>query len=295
MSGNLAPPPQYALRCASQVLTSRGARILHNGQPLGANCTSRFLTPPEPRTRRERGAGSNTPSPPSPPVPSRELRELQVARIARAVDAAAAAGKPRAGCLLVLRPRAGGSGSGSGVHAWEALTVSRKHDGADIGLPAGKANDGEPPSLAAVREMAEETGYVLEPPSDYLLVPLLAADGDSGTDMVTSCVAVTYLALGPPLPPHPPAPPAKGETGRVAWLPLERALSSSKSFAVYNARVAAIVRVALPLLLSAAPAPAAIDNSMAASLAPIIDAALALPACGSAAAISAVDRLAART
>jgi 8-oxo-dGTP pyrophosphatase MutT (NUDIX family) len=216
--------------------------------------------------------------PPPPPA----LRELSVPSVAgkltaaRATDSAKIVGAKLAGCVLALRRDAAGG--------WLALTVSRKGAAGDVGLPGGKAERGEEPSVAAVRELREETGYALEPVDAYLLVPLLAADGDRGLDAVTSCLSVTYLLLGPPLPPSAQHAPTEGESGVVAWLPLDAALASSKSFAVYNARVAAVLKELLPALPADLSVPADADAVVRA-----VEAAMAHRAARAAAAIAAVD------
>lgn len=55
------------------------------------------------------------------------------------------------------------------------LSVSRKTNHADKGLPGGKCEPGETYMDAAIRELQEETGYLAED-----LEPIFMADGDTG-------------------------------------------------------------------------------------------------------------------
>lgn len=116
---------------------------------------------------------------------------------------------PRAACVLITR--------GTSV-----LAVSRKYDHAAFGLPAGSIDPGETPTQAAVRELREETGFVVGE-SDLVLIyagPVHAPDGDP---------VPTFWA------PDPGGEPSSSEEGIVRWVDwqtLERG-----PYAAYNTNV----------------------------------------------------------
>lgn len=70
----------------------------------------------------------------------------------------------RAACCMLLNQEDG-----------TILSVSRKSNHADKGLPGGKCEHGETYRDAAIRELLEETGYLAED-----LEPIFMADSDSG-------------------------------------------------------------------------------------------------------------------
>jgi 8-oxo-dGTP pyrophosphatase MutT (NUDIX family) len=146
----------------------------------------------------------------------------------------------QAACALVLRLEGG---------ELQALTVSRKRDAADVGLPGGAREASDATLLdAAKRELAEETG--LRGVDVPLALPLLSADGPTGNDaelVAEPCETHTFLMTpqrGAVLEAR-----AETETGVVAWSPWRAALGSSKSFAAYNARLAEVVARLLPAIV----------------------------------------------
>ena len=114
------------------------------------------------------------------------------------------------------------------------LTVSRKNNHSDIGLPGGKAEPGETLREAACRELYEETGYTIDYPNG--LEVLMTADGDTGLDEITTCACTTFvynkMCCMTPDPIKDSA-----ETGKVAWLDPVALVSDNCSFAVYNHRM----------------------------------------------------------
>lgn len=131
-------------------------------------------------------------------------------------------------CILLARD--GPSGG------FKILTVSRKNDHNDIGLPGGKVDPGESLVEAAYRKLYEETGYIIENP-DRLEV-LLTADGDTGLDEITTCACTTFIYYDKCCMTT-PADTIKhsAETGKVAWLDPVALVSDNCSFAVYNDRM----------------------------------------------------------
>jgi len=147
--------------------------------------------------------------------------------------------------VLALRKKGGG---------FECLTVSRKHDATDVGLPGGKVDAGETPLAAAMRELHEETGHAAQD----LLIEVMAANGDTGADWVEGdmgCLTTAFVTLisddepqtGALVADEPQAgalalvaddpQPQAGESGVVRWLPLKDALVRPSSFAAYNRRL----------------------------------------------------------
>ena len=109
------------------------------------------------------------------------------------------------------------------------LTVSRKNDENNIGIPGGKM-DSIDKSLAhaASRELLEETGYQVEPET---LKQVFVADGDTGEDEITTCQCTTFITdkyKQIELP---------KEKGIVSWQPPERLIQANCSFAAYNKRL----------------------------------------------------------
>lgn len=124
-------------------------------------------------------------------------------------------------CVLLKRQTPTGS--------IEILTVSKKDDHRDIGIPGGKVEIGETLQQAACRELMEETGYFVRPQT---LMPILSGDAETGEDIVTSdCYCITFTTD------HYEFKQDTTEPGVVAWLPPSAIIQSTCSYIPYNKKM----------------------------------------------------------
>lgn len=114
-------------------------------------------------------------------------------------------------CVLMAQPY---------KDTYRFLSVSRKHDHTDWGLPGGKLDPGETLSQCAFRECLEETGLKLKIDMGN---PFVAVEG--GWE-VTAYHAIDLIGVDN-------AYPKEGETGKVGWRSMEDLISGS--FGAYNA------------------------------------------------------------
>ncbi len=106
------------------------------------------------------------------------------------------------------------------------LAVSRKDDMSDLGLPGGKAEPGEQPWDALVREVFEETGVRLKF-GMYVYHRLdYAQRGDTKPTLPALCFLVGVEGFE--------GEPSQVEAGRVAWVPQEEIVADHCSFREYN-------------------------------------------------------------
>lgn len=117
--------------------------------------------------------------------------------------------KPEAVCLIYKK-----NFNGKGL----ILSVSRKDNYNDYGLPGGKVDPGESLWEAMRRECIEETGYM---PND--LIPVFSSDNYGYMVHTFTCKSLTPIGVAE-------------EQGVVAWLS-EEALIEKSSYSEYNKKL----------------------------------------------------------
>lgn len=104
------------------------------------------------------------------------------------------------------------------------LCVSRKTDANDFGLPGGKVEPNETPAQGAVRELFEETGYVVAEEDVYLVY---SAPPETPSGYTEHVFAVRRYQEGTP----------STEAGAVKWLSPIALFESTHTFADYNGKL----------------------------------------------------------
>ena len=122
---------------------------------------------------------------------------------------------PKASCVLLRRDDG------------KILAVSRKDDPEDFGLPGGKQEESESPMQCALRELAEETGYVVE--DVKFLFGGVCKGGSDGVDYWTTTYTADYEGA------EIEREVGEEETGVVKWVEPEVFLQGA--FAEYNQRL----------------------------------------------------------
>ena len=116
------------------------------------------------------------------------------------------------------------------------LGISRRNDKTKFGLPGGKAELGEAPMQAAIRETKEETGVIVK---DCVLIykRVEPAHGPGGYDFYSYCYYATDWY----------GEPSSSEEGKVKWLS-ERELThvDSAAFKEYNTNTLKVFKTMFP-------------------------------------------------
>lgn len=108
--------------------------------------------------------------------------------------------------------------------AGRVLSVSRKNDPYDLGLPGGKADPGETPRDALFREIEEETGVVTVAADFVFLRDDYTAPGDPRPTIPAACFRVSCW-IGDP---------RSIEAGVVRWVEPAAVVAAHCSFREYN-------------------------------------------------------------
>lgn len=101
----------------------------------------------------------------------------------------------------------------------EILTISRKANPKDLGLPGGKVESDELPLTAALRELREETGIEIR--QENVADECFIGEGNSGKEVLTALATVCKKVEL-----------KSSEEGLVAWAPAEQTCEGS--FGAYN-------------------------------------------------------------
>lgn len=110
------------------------------------------------------------------------------------------------------------------------LSISRKEDPSDIGLPGGKLEPEETFEEACTREVEEETGIRI---GAMIKIYEGVCESPSGEPFLTACFLATKYNSG--------TIPKEGE-GHVAWVTWNDLLNPSMTFSNYNCRVFGALR-----------------------------------------------------